>query len=393
MSVRALVAAALASCLVVPRVAQAQNPSAGDVLSFLVTHQAVATGDFVKDQMAAAATRDTLARALLVELASVPLTTSSGGFNYRFNPTLGTFERATQGFGPFFVDRAATAGQGQASISTTFRYSTFQTLDRRNLRDGSLVTSSNQFRDEPRPFDVDRLSLDIQTNTFTFFGTYGLTDEIDIGVAVPVVHLRLSGERTNVYRGALLPQASGRAEYVGIADIPVRMKLQFDTLSAWDFATNLELRLPTGDEENLNGSGRYGLTAAMIASVSSGPLESHANAGVTIGGASNQISGAAAVAVTLLDRVTLSGETLVRHITRLRGIREISEPHPSFRGVDTIRLLPEGAAATTVAVVGGFRWNVAGTWLINSYVVVPVSDRGLLARAVPTVSIDYSFEP
>ena len=393
MIARALLAFALAFVAFFPRTSLAQEPSAGDVLSFLITHQSVATGDFVKDQMAAAATRDTLVRALLVELARVPLTTSSGGFNYRLNPTLGTFERVSEGFGPFFVDRAATSGRGQASFSAAFRFSSFETLDRRNLRDGSFVTSSNKFRDEAQPFDVDRLSLDIQTNTFTLFGTYGLTDDIDIGVAVPVVHLRLSGDRTNIYRGRSVVQASGRAEYVGVADIPVRFKLLFDRLSAWDFATNLELRLPTGDEDNLNGSGRVAMTASMIASMSAGPFESHANGGLTIGGVSNQINGAGAVAVTVLNRFTVSGEALVRHITNLRGIEDVVEPHPSFRGVDTIRLLPEGSPATTVSLVGGVRWNVARTWLVNSYVVFHTTGGGLISRTVPALSIDYSFTP
>src|SRR5687767_4632885 len=106
----------------IPCFASAQDRSARDVLSFLITSQSVPTGDFVKDQAAAEATRDTLVRALLVELANVPLTTSSGGFNYQFNPSLATFERVAQGFGPFFVDRATTAGRRQASLSATFRY-------------------------------------------------------------------------------------------------------------------------------------------------------------------------------------------------------------------------------------------------------------------------------
>src|SRR3982750_2715037 len=100
---RTLCCAWLAVVMCVPASSYAQNQSANEVLSFLLTTQSLPTGDFVKDKQAAAATRDTLARALLVELSAVPLTTSSGGFNYRFNPSLGTLERVTRGFGPFFV--------------------------------------------------------------------------------------------------------------------------------------------------------------------------------------------------------------------------------------------------------------------------------------------------
>jgi len=106
-----------------------QDTSVRDVLSFLMTNRAVPTGDFARDQEAANATRETIARALLVELATLPITTSSGGFSFRFNPALGTVERVTQTFGPFFVDRATTAGRRQASISMTYRHSSYVSLD------------------------------------------------------------------------------------------------------------------------------------------------------------------------------------------------------------------------------------------------------------------------
>jgi hypothetical protein len=79
----------------------------------------VQTGDFVKDRAAGEATRVTIARALLLELASLPISTSSGGFTYRFNSTLGTVERVSQTFGPFFIDRAVTTGRGQSSVGVT----------------------------------------------------------------------------------------------------------------------------------------------------------------------------------------------------------------------------------------------------------------------------------
>ena len=374
-------------------VARAQGRSANEVLSFLLETQSLATGDFVKDQQAARATHDTLVRALVVELSNVPLTTSSGGFNYRFNPSLGTLERVTHGFGPFFVDRATTAGKGQASVSATYRFSQYTTLDTHDLRDGSFVTSSTRFRDEANPYDVETLKLDIKTSTVTLFANYGITDAIDIGVAVPIVQLRLSGERVNRYRGTPLVQARGRGDYLGIADVPIRAKVRLGRASGWNLASNLELRLPTGDPDILNGSGRYAFTGAFVASAGEGSVESHINAGATVGGASTQFTASAAVAATIRQRLTLSVESLARRIEGLRGIREVAEPHPTVIGVDTIRLVPTGDPVTTVAAVAGIRWNITQSWLLNSYVVMPVTRGGLLARPIPAMSVDYSFEP
>ena len=62
--------------LAVPAAAQdeqGQGPiTVAEVLSFLLTSQAVQTGDFDKDAEAVATTRDTITRLLLVELTSLP---------------------------------------------------------------------------------------------------------------------------------------------------------------------------------------------------------------------------------------------------------------------------------------------------------------------------------
>src|SRR5207237_3386126 len=79
------VAAVVCFLAAVPVDAAAQT-SLRDLLSILMTNQDVPTADFVKDQAAAEATRDTVARALLVDLATLPTTTASGGFSYRLNP-------------------------------------------------------------------------------------------------------------------------------------------------------------------------------------------------------------------------------------------------------------------------------------------------------------------
>src|SRR6185503_4740247 len=114
-----------------------------DVLTFLVTNQGVQTGSVERDRDAAIATTATISRALLANLATLPVASSSGSFVYRLNPELGTPERITQSFGPFFVERAITAGKGQVSFGLTLQQLHFNSLDGRDLRDGSLVTTAN----------------------------------------------------------------------------------------------------------------------------------------------------------------------------------------------------------------------------------------------------------
>jgi hypothetical protein len=371
--------------------ASAQTTSARDVLSFLMTTQGVATGDFVKDKQAADATRDTIARALLVEMATLPLATSSGAFTYRFNPDIGTMERVTQSFGPYFINRVVTAGRGQTTIGVVFRHADFTRLSGRDLRDGSLVTTANKFRGEATPFDVEALSLNLQMQTTTFSGNYGLTDEVDLSVAVPLIHVGLSGQRVNTYGGASLLQATGSATTSGLGDIAVRSKFQLWRKSAAALGGEVELRLPTGSVENLRGSGQAALKPTLIMSGGTGRVEVHGNVGFVVGGISNELGLGGAVSVAASERFTVSFETLLRHIGALHSFREVAQPHPLFAGVDTIRLLPDVGPTTETMSAAGVRWNPSGAWIVNAYLLTSLSGQGLRSRPSPTISLEYSL--
>ena len=213
----------LAALVLAPLPASAQQ-TVSDIIGFLVTNQAVPTSDFERDRAAAEAARETITRALLINLTSVPLASSSSGFLYRLNPQLGTVERATESFGAFFVERALTTGRGRASFGVSASMSDFDDLDGRNLRDGTLITVANQFRDESAPFDTESLTLKIRSSMMTFFGSVGITDRLEIGGAVPLVRLEIDGSRTNVYRGRTFLQASGSASSSGVGDVALRAK-------------------------------------------------------------------------------------------------------------------------------------------------------------------------
>src|SRR3954467_13895416 len=96
--------------------APAPAQTVNDVLGFLLTNQSVSTGSVERDREAAQATSTTISKALAANLATLPVTSSSASFVYRLNPELGTVERPTQSFGPFFTERALGAGRGQASF-------------------------------------------------------------------------------------------------------------------------------------------------------------------------------------------------------------------------------------------------------------------------------------
>src|SRR4029077_1294620 len=91
------------------------------------------------------------------------------------------------------------AGRNQVSYGLAFQYLRFDSLDGKNLRDGTLVTTANKFTDEAAPFDADHLTLNIDASVATLYGSVGITDRLDVSVLVPMVSLQVSGSRLDNY--------------------------------------------------------------------------------------------------------------------------------------------------------------------------------------------------
>ncbi len=370
--------------------APASAQTVSDVLDFLVTGHSVQTGSVERDTAAAAATSLTVSRALLANLATLPVPTSSGGFVYKFHPELGTVQRATSSFGPFFVERALAPGHGAASIGLTLQHWQFSALDGRNLRDGTLETTANQFVDELEPFDVDRLRLAIDASIATVHGSVGVGSRTEISAALPFIVLRLNGSRVNAYRGQVFTQAEASATATGLADVVVRTKYTLFEDGAAGVAAAVEARLPTGRQEDLLGSGAMSWRVSAIGSLEGARLSSHANVGFGFGGLARDVTIAGALAASASDRLTLTGEVVGRWMNVPGGITTAAAVHPSLRDVRTLRLVPDGSTLAAISVAPGFKWNVSDTWVLVANTAIPLSRGGLTARLTPFIGFDYT---
>jgi hypothetical protein len=383
------VVAAIASLMVCAASAQAQTVS--DILTFLVTNQSVETGNFDRDRAAAQATSDTISRAILANLATLPVSASSSAFVYRLNPELGTVERATQTFGPFFVERALTAGRHQVSVGLTMQHLHFTKLDGASLGDGTLITTANRFVDEAAPFDVDQLTLHVDADVATLYGNVGVTNRLEVGFAAPAVALRVDGSRVNTYRGRTFTQASASATAIGLADLVVRTKYTVFEEEGTGVAAAVDVRLPTGRKEDLLGTGTTTVKFSGIGSLERGRISTHVNAGATMGGLAREISYGAAAAVAASPHVTISGEVLGRWLDSFGHIIQTTAPHPSLAGVQTIRLTPDASTLNLITAVPGVKWNLTDTWVLDASVAVPLTSGGLTSPLTPFIALDYAF--
>jgi hypothetical protein len=362
-----------------------------DVLSFLVTNQSVATGSVERDTAAAQATSATISKALLANLATLPVTSTSGAFAYQLNPELGTVERAARTFGPVFVDRALTSGSRTVGLGLSFQHLHFTSLDGNNLRDGSLVTTANQFVDEAQPFDVDQLTLNIDADVATLYGSVGLGNRVDVSTAVPLVWLRLDGTRVNTYRGRTFTQAAASARAIGVADMLVRGKVNVFRDGPESIAVAVDARLPTGRQDDLLGAGKTSVRISGIGSLEGSQVSGHAAAGVSFGGLATEFTYGAAMTSSIGPQLTISAEAFGRLVDTPGDIVSVAQPHPTLAGVETIRLVPGTARLNTLVVAPGLKWNVTDTWIVVANVGVPVLKAGLRAPFLPFVGLEYTL--
>ena len=361
-----------------------------DAVRLLMTNQAVQTGDFARDHDAAEAAHDTIARALLINLTTAPTGTSSGGFLYRLNPELGTVERVSENFGTFFVERALIGEPGSTSFGMTAWTAGYDRLNGYDLRDGTFVTVANRFRGEAQPFDTEALTMRLRASTMTLFANVVVSDDVELGIVVPIARITLEGERSNVYRGTTLLQAAATGSASGIGDIAARAKYSFFHSHNTTIAAAGELRLPTGDEENLLGAGSASWRVLGVASFEAGPLGLHGNVGLARGGVSDETILAGAFAVALHPRATFTTEVLRRRISELRAFEMPGAPHPTVSGVDTFRLTSGLEAGAPMTAATGIKWNLTDTLVLSGQVMWTLNERGLTAPATPMVAVEYS---
>lgn len=365
--------------------------SVTDVVTVLFTNQSIPTGDFVRDERAAAETRDVLTTFLTLEQATLPVSASSGGFTYRFEPSLGTIVRSSDSFGPFFVERSLTAGARQASVAVGYRSATYGNIDGRDLRDGTLVSTASVLRGEATPFDVETVTLRIRSDTMTIAANYGVTDRLDVGGVIPITRVRLEGQRVDNYRGRELVQATGSASASGLGDVVLRAKYQVLRRGASGLSVAGEARLPTGREEDLLGAGRASLTPRLIGSYERSLVGLHAEVGYSFRDVAEALGYATAVTLAPSPRFTIIGELSGLRLSDIGRLAETSQPHPTLVGVDTIRLSAVEQTTDRLIAVAGVKWNIADTWLVTASVRRPLTDVGLNAGVVPTLTFDYAF--
>ncbi len=302
-------------------------------------------------------------------------------------------------------------------MGSNFQHVTFDHLEERSLRGGEIVGYlSVPFLGE-HIFFVDSLDLKVTTDTLSAFATYGVTDRLDIGVAVPINRVDLQATLTTgigntsagVSDNSLVTSQSGGTKS-GIGDVVIRAKYNMLNGKTWAIAESVDVRLPTGDELNLLGIGGPQVKLTFIASSRVGELSPHANLAYTISGTNaaaddpdtyvypppEEINYAAGADLALGLRTTVAFDVVGR-IMRKAGTMTWGPvdfdgdgpelPNPQYQQFD----FTAGQDLHLLLGSTGLKVNPFKNMLFTANVLFPLTKHGLTDRLTWMAGVDYSF--
>jgi hypothetical protein len=345
------------------------------------------------------------------QLNQLPVATAISGSGLLFTGIIPTV--SADSLGTILTQRGETIGRHKFFASFNYQHFNFENIDGISLNKFQAV-------EHVAVTDLNLVSgnaIDLQVDQFTFIGSFGLTQRIDLSFVMPFSRVMLDTDsRTtatpgppsdpfNAASNSTHTVLHGRAS--GIGDVTANFKANIFKSSSehTNVAVGAEVRLPTGDELNYLGSGAVGFKPYFIISHHAKKITPNVNLGYQWNGKSvlnndtNGVaqslpsaflySGGADFAVS--RKLTLVGEFLGQYV--IDGPRLAPDVNnlgvaggPEYASVKTFR----GSYAMNNAGVG-MKFSPIRRLSINAHVLFQLDDTGLRSRIVPLAGISYMF--
>ena len=353
---------------------------------------------------------EAIALTTALEIATQPFGTSSGGFVFKLDPATGLLARTSTTFGPSFTERALTAGEGNVSIGATFSGTTYDKISDFSLSRLPLLSGTAPTAAGSRTGTAD---LNLSSRTLALSGTVGVTDTLDIGVVVPLVTIKLNGTSALVSgTGNQIRLAETAGSFSGLGDIAAMAKFRFVKFKGPDLpdpggaALLVNMRLPTGDKDNLRGLGIYRTMIGGTVSGGKGKFRPHGMAGfeywskgvhVSTGSETvtvrHQIQYAGGIEVEAHPKLTLLVDFLGQQIRGGGQVGLVTDTPPAnpdgISSITSMAALAEGIRKALL--VPGLKLNVKGKMLVSLNAIITLHNNGLHSTVTPVVGVNLTL--
>lgn len=348
--------------------------------------------------------------------ANLPLSATSSGAT--FSIVDGLPVRTSTSAGPVFAERPQTLGRGRVFVGVNvsgIQYTTLNgaPIDRLELAFVHENVLDPRYGDPEWENDVIRSRLGMQLNLVaaSVFATIGVTDFIDVGVAVPMLRVNFSGvnvaqidpffQPVQHYFGGTpdnpILSATSRVEgtAAGLGDIVGRLKINVAQGSRYGAAILTEVRFPTGDEENLLGTGSTSVRVVGIAGAQFGSFAVHANSGYAL--RTDELQNDAVLTTIGFDQFVNERTTIAFSLITEAQVGDspfaLPQPvdleYPFARRINTTSI-PERAANRMDASLG-VKFNVRGGTVLVLNGLAPLKRAGLQPEFIWNAGFEMSF--
>lgn len=398
----------------------------------------------------------------------LPLASPSSGITFSWDPATKTFASSTDSLGPIFAERAETIGKYKMFVGFDYQYLKIDSLDGFKLKSlPEVFTQPDNTFDAPQGQtcsasvnglnsgtcayirDVVKVNngIDLKIHQFITFLTFGLTNRIDVSLAVPITNVRLgivsdativNVSATDVHAfenrtgcpasgGNCLDQSFPRARTAsGIGDVTLRVKG-----TAWKgeraaLAIGVDVRAPTGDSLNFLGAGAAGVKPFVVWSYRA-RFSPHLNAGFEVNGSSriagdistgskerlpSQFTYAAGTDVWLSKRVTAVFDLVGQQVFQAQRLsrNDVTELGACTRNPDDPfkPMCPTGTGPANTGssdpnlsqttgtfnvsnISLGSKFRPFSNLVITANVLIKVNNGGLRSNFVPLAALSYTF--
>jgi hypothetical protein len=310
-------------------------------------------------------------------ISGSPLSATSSGAT--FTVVGGIPVRSTNSAGPIFAEQSRTLGGGNLFVGFNISGVNYTTLGGVSTDNITLnfvhqdVDPEGSLGDPVRENDLIRIDMDLNVNVLisSVFMTYGLTDFIDMGVAVPFVRTSIAGTSMaqiepfgttaiHFFDGSVddpilngTSSVSGSA--AGIGDIVGRLKVN---LGQGNFTPHLNVGylIRTGELQN----------DAILATL----------------GFDERMASWATLALELMSQWQVGDNKIT-----LPGPIQFNEPFPRevpSTGVTVVR-------ENLIQASAGAKFRVRGSTILLTNVIIPLTKAGLQPSVVWTAGLEFGF--
>lgn len=388
---------------------------------------------------------------IAVQVANqIPTLSTSAGFTYEYNEQLDVWERSAKTFGPLFTERAVTVGKQKFNANVAYTYIRFNSLyghDLDHLTNKVEVATDPNSADPNKPIYFgffrgatfsdgstgavgDRITLDydIEAQLVDFSFTYGIIDDLDVNIDIPVIRTyvrtgdsellpdpRCVGvdgdcDKSLVDFGGftLLTEDVPGESSLGVGDVHLRAKY-VAVHDPVNVGALLDFAMATGSKEDFQGTEDWRLGTIFVASREVTTfLDAHMQGGVEFNintvqrsqaryaaGLTAQVGNIASLTLDFIGRSEFAAQGRVKNIGRLPAVRngELAQPAAELADPDAFKGRPffidvqrndifDLALGTKVAI---------GPVIVFANVLLPLNNDGLRADFIPTGGVEATF--